>query len=287
MIAMLRAQLAAPGVTVTESKLLHDVHSGVAREVDVVSEGDFDGEHIVVSVEVMEWKKAVDLPKVEQLVKKHETLPTNRLLIVSWSGFTAEAQALLDATPRVDGVTPEHVRDDHGNPMQSQRLFVDQVSLAPQRCTMTVRNTDGSVETIAVDRGFVLFDAAGSELGSTGELVDEWLRRATEPLAMEAHGRDDRDSLTHFTVGGNLEASDLYMRFDPDDGGHEFHQVLGFECVGPFEWHQTELSFGLVEVSGRRVGTAQAKMFGHDSVWVAVPDPDDPTRVTISWQAEA
>src|SRR5579859_4854246 len=42
--------IAQAGVSVTESKFLHDSHAGIDREVDVV----FDGEPMVISIEVNE-----------------------------------------------------------------------------------------------------------------------------------------------------------------------------------------------------------------------------------------
>jgi hypothetical protein len=43
-VHFVRKHYAQPGVTVTESKFLHDSHVGIHREVDVVIEGNFDGE---------------------------------------------------------------------------------------------------------------------------------------------------------------------------------------------------------------------------------------------------
>jgi hypothetical protein len=59
---MVRQQLAQPGVTVTESKLLMDAVLGVEREVDIVIEGELDGEPIVISMEVIERNRPASLP---------------------------------------------------------------------------------------------------------------------------------------------------------------------------------------------------------------------------------
>src|SRR5205823_1149422 len=56
-VAFVRTHLATPGVTVTESKMLRDAVSDEDPEVDVVIEGEFDGEHVVTSIEVIEHKR--------------------------------------------------------------------------------------------------------------------------------------------------------------------------------------------------------------------------------------
>lgn len=81
-----REQTARPGLTVTESKELPDARLGIPREVDVVVEGPFDGEHVVTSLEVIEHSRPADLTWVQGQIEKHRTLPTNRLVLVSKKG---------------------------------------------------------------------------------------------------------------------------------------------------------------------------------------------------------
>jgi hypothetical protein len=66
------------GDTVTESKTLYDVYSGQAREVDVVAEGELDGEDLVVSPEVVDRKRVISLTWVDEMLGKHWSLPTNQ-----------------------------------------------------------------------------------------------------------------------------------------------------------------------------------------------------------------
>jgi len=87
-IHLLRRQTAAPGVTVTESRELTDARLGIGREVDVVVEGNFDGERVVTSIEVIEHGRPASITWVEQQIGKHRSLPTNRLVLVSKSGFS-------------------------------------------------------------------------------------------------------------------------------------------------------------------------------------------------------
>ena len=79
-------------MTVTESKFLHDSHLDIDVEVDVVIEGLFEGEHLTLSVEVVEHGRPVDVTWVQRQIARHEYLPTNKLLLVSRSGFSKNAE---------------------------------------------------------------------------------------------------------------------------------------------------------------------------------------------------
>jgi len=81
-----------PNSIVTESKILFDRITGVGREVDVVIEVKNDGYSVIVCVEVNEKTRPADIQWVEQQYQKHQTLPTNKLVLVSKNGFTGTAR---------------------------------------------------------------------------------------------------------------------------------------------------------------------------------------------------
>jgi hypothetical protein len=78
-VRLVRQHFAQAGVTVTESKMLRDAVLDMNREVDIVIEGEFEGEPVVISVEVVEHGRVATLPWVEQMLRKHRDLLTNRL----------------------------------------------------------------------------------------------------------------------------------------------------------------------------------------------------------------
>jgi len=84
-------QLNSSGVTVTGSKMLVDKDSNTEREVDIVLEGTFNNHPFIVSVEVVERGRKADQMWVEQMSGKHASLPTDKLVLVSNSGFTEPA----------------------------------------------------------------------------------------------------------------------------------------------------------------------------------------------------
>lgn len=82
--------------TVTQSAELADLVTGKSREVDVVIEATVAGHTIRIGVECRDWeRKRRPRPQtvewVECMYGKHQSLPTDRLVLVSRSGFTEEA----------------------------------------------------------------------------------------------------------------------------------------------------------------------------------------------------
>lgn len=72
---------------VTESKMFLDSLTGEEREVDIVLESNLGSHKIVLSIECRDQKRKADTPWVESMAKKHESLPTSKLVLWSASGF--------------------------------------------------------------------------------------------------------------------------------------------------------------------------------------------------------
>lgn len=72
---------------VTESKMFEDSLTGEEREVDIALESNLGTHKIVLSIECRDHKRKADTPWVESMAKKHESLPTSKLVLWSASGF--------------------------------------------------------------------------------------------------------------------------------------------------------------------------------------------------------
>jgi len=77
---------------VTESKMLTDRQTGANTEVDIVVETTANDFNIVISIEVRDRKRPSTVEWVREMLGKHSTLPTNKLVLISKSGFTKEAK---------------------------------------------------------------------------------------------------------------------------------------------------------------------------------------------------
>jgi hypothetical protein len=289
MIALVRQHLAGPGVTVTESKNLLDQASGQLREVDVVAEGEIAGEQLVVSVEVTDrTTRKADVTWVDAMVAKHLHLPTNQLNLVSWSGFTRGALAQVDALPRVSAVTPTPVLDPDGSQRYAEALYVDQITLSPERAEVRLRGPDGTIrDSVPLGKAVAIHDEDGKKLGVIADIADGLLKdeEVGRRFGIEAHGHEDREKFTHFTLLVPA-VGEQARRFLRNEGvtPPELHEIEAMKIIGTFRWQQTELKFAVVDINGRAHGIAQAPMLGKDSVWVATPAADDPEQVRVAWR---
>jgi hypothetical protein len=93
------------GWDVRESRSLTDALTNEPREVDIVAEGAVHGYQITMSVEVCDRGRVADVTWVEGLAKKHESLPTDKLVLWSASGLT-DAAARKAAALKIGVVTP-------------------------------------------------------------------------------------------------------------------------------------------------------------------------------------
>jgi hypothetical protein len=91
-MASIHQQLAFP-CRVTESEMLRDPSSGRAREVDLVIRSKVAGFEIIISVECTDRKRPASVEWVEQICCKHRDLPTQKLVLISKSGYTTAARA--------------------------------------------------------------------------------------------------------------------------------------------------------------------------------------------------
>src|SRR6266852_4573708 len=74
--------------TVTESKFLYDSAADSNREVDIVIEIQAGEYPLIIGIECQGRGRVATVEWVEQMATKHKTLSTNKLILVSQSGFT-------------------------------------------------------------------------------------------------------------------------------------------------------------------------------------------------------
>lgn len=81
----------SPNAKVTELRMLREINSGEEREVDIVIETASGQYNITVSVECLGQGRPADVTWVEQMWAKHQKLTTDKLVLISKSGFTSQA----------------------------------------------------------------------------------------------------------------------------------------------------------------------------------------------------
>ena len=99
------------GAIVHESVEIETLDGGKKREIDVVAVGAVAGHRTVVAIEARDTKRRQDVLWVEQAKTKFERLGANVKILVSSSGFTAEA--LESATKfGIKTITPGEVTEE-------------------------------------------------------------------------------------------------------------------------------------------------------------------------------
>jgi hypothetical protein len=91
-------------IRLQESAMLQDKFTGIEREVDILLEAEINTHSIKVAIEVRDRKRPADTTWVEEMLFKHNSLHTDKLILVSSSGFTKGAQekALLFGAIPID-----------------------------------------------------------------------------------------------------------------------------------------------------------------------------------------
>lgn len=92
LILSIHQQLASPYI-VAESDMLQDIRTGQLREVDIVIRTIVSGYELIISVECTSKGRPATVEWVEQICSKHKDLPTQKLVLVSRSGFTEAARS--------------------------------------------------------------------------------------------------------------------------------------------------------------------------------------------------
>lgn len=104
----------ANDVSVEESALLMDRETGEEREVDIVLKLQLGDYPVVLSVEVSDRSRRAGSGWVEEMAGKHQALQTNKLVLVSRSGFTKPAMKKAKSR-EIEALTIEEACATHWN----------------------------------------------------------------------------------------------------------------------------------------------------------------------------
>ncbi|GAB3035753.1 hypothetical protein MBOU_36640 [Mycobacterium bourgelatii] len=194
LIALL-TMLKAEGAEVNESVELETLDTGRKREVDVVAVGTVAGHIAVVGIEARDWKRKQDVQWVEQAKTKFDRLGANVKILVSSSGFTADAldtakmYGIKTITP--GEVTPEFVgkvvnRADHAE-------YWHWITLVKKAEVVITR--DGATQQQELPGNVPVLYADGSESSLLEELVNHIVKQHTRNHEQWEEGFREADAL--------------------------------------------------------------------------------------------
>ena len=170
-LALLVHKTLDPEWEVTESEMLLDSVTGQNREVDIVAKRTVMEHQVVLSVECRDHRRAADVTWIESMAKKHEHLPTSKLVLWSHSGFTRPA--LLKAKVlKIDTVSQAEATVTTWAQLARDLLGGYVQHVAPTfRDFVDVTMPDNSIRRYDSIYDWKFFDTCGVEVCSVSELI--------------------------------------------------------------------------------------------------------------------
>lgn len=165
LVAIIHSRLGS-GWTVSESMLLPDGITGEPREVDVVARATVAGYDIYISVECRDHQRAADVTWVEGMAKKHEHLPTSKLVLWSRAGFTKSA-LVKAAALKIDTVS-QAMAAPASWANWARSLIGGRVRLLTPHFTpfIDIQPTSGSPRRLEDVSAFLIYDEHGQVIQS-------------------------------------------------------------------------------------------------------------------------
>ncbi|WP_301176653.1 restriction endonuclease [Actinomadura geliboluensis] len=288
----------AADATVTESASLTDRVTGQDREVDVLITCHVAGHPIRIGIECRDRTRRDDVGWVEQMRAKHDDLPTDRLVLVSASGFTAAAAAKAGHY-NIEVVTPGHPIPDDGPlaQLRSHRAEFRDLTYRDLTSLRGVIEIDGHRRVIDLDPGHAVFDAASRQLGCIADLVRSTLDQADMRPGIATAPQGDQDMIVEVetpryrTDQGEPAVPHLQRR----DTSFSLLPLVALRFVYAvrLDVRPVELTPGLLRDTGYLYGSGHTA--GHDTLLVFTQTGDDPhlavrltnaQGITTDWTAD-
>lgn len=253
--------------------MLVDEITGEEREVDVTLVTEFAGHKVVVSIEATTRQRPADAKWVEAEIAKHESLETNKLVLVSGSGFTKGARAKVAAqNGKVVALAPEEIEAD------PERVIVSRLGVVvaktmkiwpPEELAILVRTPDGEVAQARVEDGddAVIFTSDGTEQGTISDEIRRRLQAISNSLPDQVGVSDEPQTLdTRYRMGlhgwiyevvqpdGSVKDLEGCLKWASESGDEAEYTPIADLLIGG----RIEFDVALVSLSHLRLGDTAA-----------------------------
>lgn len=281
LVFLIRSAL-ADGATVTESKMLRHRRTGTKREVDVCIEGSAGGYPVVVCVECQKRNRPADVTWVEGQVKKHEHLPTNRLILVA-PQFTPDALALA----KQEGVTAfsfENVdaSDFTGLLEDTNALWAKSVTIKVEKVVVRVASSGelaGERVRAAPDQN-VYDGRSGAFLSTLAPVVVELLNYPGMRDRLLALGAKEHRWFV-FRWAAPRNGVGFLLCLQKEDALHTLRGIEYIEISGPCEFNIAAFGSRRGKLGDVHVAWGTATVLDKTQLLVATRDAAGRDRITI------
>jgi hypothetical protein len=265
----------APDATVTESAQLRDRVTGQQREVDVLVTGHIAGHPLQIGIECRSRSRKDAVSWVEEMRAKHDDLPTDRLVLVSASGFS-RAAAVKARHYGIEIVTPGKPIADDGPLARLGHPQVEFRDVTHDRVVALhgVVDLDGKLLTVELVPGHVLFASDGTELGPLSCLVDSIFEGLNLRTAVAAAQDGDQclvieQSRPRLPQPGS-DPIEVYLKCDGDLPSLLPLHSLRIICASRVDVRPVRLSAG--ELQGAAFAYGSGRLAGTDAMLVVTED---------------
>jgi hypothetical protein len=249
---------------VQESRFLKDGVTGTEREVDVVIQTKPPTE-MLIGVECNRKGRRATVEWVEQMMGKHLTLPTNRLILVTKAGFTVEAKRKAQACG-IETLTLAEAKTVNWTQVVGK---LARVAIALPHIQLVTVIFSPPVDASAIDLHSLLYSPEETPQGSLGKVADARLDRpkAQEQLYQIAREPGDHTfNILHTPPAGSYIVDNIGRKYDvrhlifrlaihidpPIGVDLEAHTFQGVQvAVGSFELPHDQALLTVVEEEGK------------------------------------
>lgn len=263
LIAFIETQLAPAGATVTESAMVEPLDGSAAREVDVLIEASIGTHDISIALECRDHERPQDRTWIDQLVGKYRSLPIDRVIAVSSSGFTPGAEEQARGADITTLALEEALELDWAEAFTRWQMglivwYHPLISARIAYCSDDPPDIPGELL-----KGCTVTNTTGT-LNSTFEqdVLDLWKKHA--PDAVREWSKDGMQELWSSGEGKEWDVEvpfDAHGKFlvDPSGRKHQIKKVtltlrchFEFQRVAPryFTYNRTHLARGRLEPEG-------------------------------------
>jgi len=252
--------------------MLRDAIIGDEAEVDIVMRCTHEDIEVVVSFEVIGWSRKAGRPWVHQQICKHANLPTEKLVLVSWSGFSGPAERVAQATPHVTLMTPRTETVD-GVP-RVRSLGTAEANLSIRNVALAVTKPDGSSIPLRALPDNVIFDKDRSEVGSVMELANKMVNHPHigKRVLQNALNHPERDSLRSFVLRLPFDGVDLFLH---EEDTHELHRIDEVEITGNLTFKHETFDLTIARLGDVLFGYGETSLAGRSAIVSALIKGDD------------
>lgn len=231
---------------VTESKMLSNILTGSPVEVDVIIEAETGGIPLIIGIECIAEARAVTVEWVREMLGKHRDLPTDKLVLVSRSGFTSEAERYA-AARRAEAIQLREAESFDWSKMVADlianpNLRIANFEIREQSWTIRLYEAEKqrvlAKEKLSFGETSEVFSPEGESLGTVQQLgvsilrdrrivqriMQRWIKHRKEhfkltwnpPVGTQISDADgDRYSIEAFVLDGSCEVESTPLSMTP------------------------------------------------------------------------